>query len=332
MGGDLNRDVRPEYPVSWQAVALNGLLRGTMKPMTSLLLRNTTGMTVANRIMGLGERVPGILPKFVTIEKERFDTCSGEWVRAGDGMDEDKVLLYFHGGGYFVCSAATHRPITWRLSHTAGRPVLSLDYRQGPVHSLAESLSDALAAYEYLLDRGYAPENILLAGDSAGGHLTLTSLLALRDRGMPLPAAGVCLSPWTDLSNSRRRANQWSDPMLPAGRVDWLARRWTAGRDPLDPLVSPVYGDYTGIPPLMIVTGSTEVLRDEGHRVALKAREDGVPVTYEEWRRMPHVFPLLADILPEARMVFRHISRFLEAVESARGAGTAVRTESEAAA
>ncbi|WP_055478635.1 alpha/beta hydrolase [Sphaerimonospora mesophila] len=332
MGDELNRDVHPDYPVSWQAAALNGLLRGTMKPMTSILLRNTTGMTVASRVMGLGERVPGILPKHVTIEQERFGACSGEWVRAGDGMDEGKVLLYFHGGAYFLCSAATHRPITWRLSLTAGRPVLSLDYRQGPVHSLAESLSDALAAYECLLDRGYAPEDILLAGDSAGGHLTLASLLALRDRGMPLPAAGVCLSPWTDLSSSRRRVNHWSDPMLPAGRVDWLARRWTDGLDPLDPLVSPVYGDYTGIPPLMIVTGSTEVLRDEGHRVALSARENGVPVTYEEWRRMPHVFPILADLLPEARMVFKHISRFFDAVESAGRAGTAVRSESEAAA
>lgn len=316
MVDELNRDVRPKYPVSWQAAALNGLLRGTMKPISSILLRNTAGMAVASRLMGLGERVPGILPKNVSIEQENFGACTGEWVRTGTDLDERRVLLYFHGGGYFVCSAATHRPITWRLSLTARRPVLSLDYRQGPVHSLAESLADALAAYECLLDRGYAPRDILLAGDSAGGHLTLATLLSLRDKGMPLPGAGICLSPWTDLSSSRRRVNHWSDPMLPAGRVDWLARRWTEGLNPRDPLVSPVYGDYTGIPPLMIVTGSTEVLRDEGYRVALSARENGVPVTYEEWYRMPHVFAILADILPEARLVFDHIRRFIDAVDA----------------
>jgi acetyl esterase/lipase len=206
----------------------------------------------------------------------------------------------------------------------AKRPVLALDYRQGPVHSLAESLSDAIDAYRCLLDRGYAPRDILLAGDSAGGHLALVTLLALRDRGVPLPAAAVCMSPWTDLSGDRRQVNGWwQDPMLPASRIDWVAKRWTAGLDRRDPLVSPVYGDYTGIPPLMIVTGSTELLRDEARRVALSARENGVPVTYEEWNRMPHAFGVFADVLPEARLLFGHISRFLAAVE-ARGAGSGV--------
>ncbi|MEZ0073143.1 monoterpene epsilon-lactone hydrolase [Planotetraspora sp. GP83] len=314
MPDEINMDVRPEYPVSWQAAALNGVLRGTMKPISTLLLRNTAGMAVASRLICFGERVPGILPKHVSIAPERFGACSGEWVRGDADLDESKVLLYFHGGGYFICSPATHRPITWRLSATARRPVLALDYRQGPVHSLAESLADALDAYRCLLDRGYAPKDILLAGDSAGGHLTLATLLSLRDKGIPLPAAAVCLSPWTDLSDTRRRVNAWTDPMLPAGRVDWLARRWTDGLDCRDPLVSPVYGDYTGIPPLMIVTGSTEVLRDDARRVALSARDNGVPVTYEEWNRMPHVFAILADVVPEARLVFRHISRFIDAV------------------
>jgi epsilon-lactone hydrolase len=319
MDDELNIDVRPEYPVSWQAAALNGVLRGTMKPISSVLLRNTAGMAVASRLICLGERVPGILPKHVSIKPDRFGSCPGEWVRGGDDLDDGKVLLYFHGGAYFICSPATHRPITWRLSAVARRPVFSLDYRQGPVHSLPESLSDALEAYESLLGLGYQGKDILLAGDSAGGHLTLATLLALRDRGMPLPASAVCLSPWTDLSTTRRRVNSWIDPMLPAGRVNWLARRWTDGLDCRDPLVSPVYGDFTGLPPLMIVTGSTEILRDEGRRVAVSARENGVPVTYEEWNRMPHVFAILADVLPEARLLFQHVSRFIGAVEARSG-------------
>ncbi|MFC4585983.1 alpha/beta hydrolase fold domain-containing protein [Sphaerisporangium corydalis] len=317
MRQDIDVDVHPAYPMSWRASVFNGLMRGTTKPMSALLLRHTAVMSLVSRLVAMGERLPLPAPAGVSIVKEDADPCGSEWVRAGADLDEDKVLLYFHGGGYFFCSPATHRPITWRLSAAARRPVLALDYRQGPAHSLAQSLADALGAYQGLLDKGYRACDILLAGDSAGGHLTLATLLALRDRGLPEPAAAVCLSPWADLSDGGRRANRWADPMLTASRVDWLARRWTAGLDPRDPLVSPVYGDYTGLPPLMVVTGSTEVLRDEGRRVAARARGAGVRVTYEEWHRMPHVFAILADILPEARLVFGHIQRFLDAVAAA---------------
>ncbi|GAA3804175.1 alpha/beta hydrolase [Sphaerisporangium flaviroseum] len=328
MQQDIDVDIRPVYPMSWRASALNGLLRGTTKPLSALLLRHTVGMTLVSRLVALGERIPLPAPPGVSIVKEDAHPFGSEWVRAGSDIDESKVLLYFHGGAYFFCSPATHRPITWRLSAAARRPVLAVDYRQGPVHSLSESLADALAAYRGLLDRGYASSDILLAGDSAGGHLTLATLLSLRDHGLPLPSAAVCLSPWADLSDGRRTVNRWLDPMLPAGRVDWLARRWTAGLDCRDPLVSPVYGDYTGLPPMMVVTGSTEVLRDEGRRVALRARDAGVKVTYEEWHRMPHVFAILADVVPEARLVFGHIQRFLDAVEvSAAGTASSPATE-----
>ncbi|MEO3856050.1 alpha/beta hydrolase [Acrocarpospora sp. B8E8] len=320
MHDEINVDVHPTYPISWQAAACNGLLRGTMKPISTVLLRNTASLMLTQRLIALGGRVPGLLPGMMppkaTIVAEELGSCSGEWVRGDEGLDEGKVVLYLHGGGYFVCSPVTHRPITWRLSTVTGRPVLALDYRQGPVNTLADSLADSVAAYTGLLDRGFKPENIVLAGDSAGGHLTLATLLAIRDRDLPAPSAGICLSPWTDLSDVQRSANRWADPMLSAGRMDWLARQWTAGLDSTDPLVSPVFGDYTDIPPLMIVTGSTEVLRDEAHRVALRARSDGVAVRYEEWNRMPHVFAILADIVPEARMVFRHIQTFVHAVEA----------------
>jgi len=312
---ELNVDIFPKYPVSWQTTVLNGLLRGTMKPVTAVLVRNTPGMVVARELLGLSEHLSRFLPGHVSIVPDEIGGCRAEWVRGAADLDEDKVVLYFHGGAYFVCSPATHRPITWRLSAAARRPVLSLDYRQGPSHTLTESLADALAAYQGLLDAGHRPKDIVIAGDSAGGHLTLATLLALRDEGMPLPAAGICLSPWADLTVPPRRENRWADPMLPASRIDWLARRWTDGRDPRDPLISPVYGDYTGVPPLMIVTGSTEILRGEARRVADRARRSGVPVRYEEWHRMPHVFPIFSDVLPEARRIFEHIERFLGAVE-----------------
>ncbi|WP_235854370.1 alpha/beta hydrolase fold domain-containing protein [Nonomuraea aridisoli] len=310
----IDKDVVPDYPMSWQARALIGFMWGTLKPASSLLMRHPLALFGAARLGDLARLVQVPHPAHVSLGQEAFTACGGEWVRCGEGIDERKVVLYLHGGGYFFCSPCTHRSITWRLSAIAGRPVLALDYRQGPVHKLADSLTDALDAYECLLGRGHAPEDVIIAGDSAGGHLTLATLLALRDQGMPLPGAAICLSPWADLTDSPRRENRWQDPLLPESRVRWLARRWTSGLDPRDPLVSPVHGDFTGLPPLMIVTGSTEVLRDEARRVAARAREAGVPVWYEEWRRMPHVFPILADVVPEARQAFRHMSQFLTAV------------------
>ncbi|GAA3430179.1 alpha/beta hydrolase [Streptosporangium nondiastaticum] len=324
MHDEIDVDVCPGYPVSWQAAALNAMMRGTFKPLAGLLLRSEAGVTAGSQLAALAARVPVRLPSHVRVTRDDTGVCRGEWVRAGEDLDESGVLLYFHGGGYFACSPATHRAITWRLSAVARRPVLAVDYRQGPVHRPTESLQDAITAYGCLLERGYDPARILFAGDSAGGHLTLTALLALRDRGSPLPSAAVCLSPWADLTDVPRRVNRLVDPLIPAGRVDWLARRWTAGLDVRDPLVSPVFGDYRGLPPLMVVTGSTEVLRDDGRRVAERARAGGVPVTYEEWRRMPHVFAILADVLPEARQVFRHIDRFLAAARGlSAGSGPA---------
>ncbi|WP_245765278.1 alpha/beta hydrolase [Nonomuraea jiangxiensis] len=287
---------------------------GTLKPFSSLLMRHPVALACANRLGDLARLVQMPHPPHVLIAPEEFSSCGGEWIRGGPKLDEGKVVLYFHGGGYFSCSPRTHRSITWRLSAATRRPVLALDYRQGPVFKLADSLADALDAYDCLLGRGHAPGDVILAGDSAGGHLTLVTMLALRDGGLPLPGAAICLSPWADLTDFPRRANRWQDPMLPAGRVRWLARRWTSGLDPRDPLVSPVLGDFTGLPPLMIVTGSTEVLRDEARRVAERARQAGVPVRYEEWPRMPHVFPILADVLPEARLAFRHMKQFVSAV------------------
>ncbi|NUT45012.1 MAG: alpha/beta hydrolase [Thermoactinospora sp.] len=315
----LDQDLFPRRPLSWQARALTHVLRGAVKPIGSLFLRHPLALTACSLL----KAVPMRPPSHVGIVPHRFARCGGEWVRAGLGLDERKALLYFHGGGYFSCSPATHRPITWRLSAAARRPVLALDYRQGPMHPLKASLEDALDAYECLLERGHEPDDILLAGDSAGGHLTLATLLALRDRRRPMPAGAICLSPWADLTDIPRRANRWQDPMLSASRVRWLARRWTAGLDARDPLVSPVLGDYAGLPPLMIVTGSTEVLRDEDRRVAVRARAAGVPVRYEEWDRMPHVFPMLADVLPEARLAYRHIAEFVADLGAADSASAA---------
>lgn len=310
----------PALAISWQARALNLALRYSIKPVLERAPVSPTTMRVASRLYGVAEAFLQHLPDFVETRPEDFGHFQGEWLRAGDGLREDKAMLYLHGGGYCFSSAEAHRPLTWRLSRAAKRPVLAINYRQGPDHHLDLACEDALWAYQHLLDRGYAPGNILIGGDSAGGHLTLVTLQSIRDAGMPLPRAGMCFSPWTDLSceSPSYQHNSQRDPMFAARAVAELSRHFARDRDPYDPKVSPLHGDFTGLPPLMITAGSTEVLRDDARRAAERARAHGVDVVYEEWRSMPHVFQIFAFWLPEARAAYRHMTRFIQSVERSR--------------
>jgi acetyl esterase/lipase len=307
---------RPPYPVSWQARAFNLALMVTVKPALGMAPINPFTMRLIDRAYGVAGLVLQRLPSFVQVSATHFGHFDGEWLRAGDGLDESKVMLYLHGGGYCFSSAQAHRPLTWRLSRMARRPVLAINYRQGPDHAFEHWRDDALQAYQHLLER-YAPENILIGGDSAGGHLTLTTLQHIRDAGLPLPRAAMCFSPWTDLSceGASYQRNRFRDPMFAAGAVAGLSRYFARERDPYHPLVSPLHGDFTGLPPLMITAGSTEVLRDDARRVAQRAHDHGVDVHYEEWRGMPHVFQLFAFWLPEAKAAYRHMAKFVHHVE-----------------
>ena len=311
-----NPIARPHDRVSWQAYALNWALSLSVRPLLEVAAVSPRTMWVASRAYAVGGAIATRLPRHVQVDAVNFGEFDGEWLRAGM-VDEGKAMLYLHGGGYFFSSAQHHRPITWRLSRAAKRPVLAINYRMAPAHDFEHWREDAVTAYQYLLDKGYRPENILLGGDSAGGHLTLVTLQTLRDRGLPLPRAALCISPWTDFTNSAdsHDSNRWRDPMFPSPAIRALASHYVRGRDPYDPLMSPLYGDFAGLPPLLIMAGSTEVLRDDARRVAGRAREAGVSVVYEEWHRMPHVFPLFAFFIPEGRRAYKHIARFFRGVE-----------------
>lgn len=308
------------YALSWQAQVLNLALMYSIKPVLEFATINPTSLRVADSLYGVAGAFLRQLPSFVETRTADFGLFRGEWLRTGDGLREDRAMLYLHGGGYFTSSAESHRPLTWRLSRAARRPVLAINYRQGPDHHLGHAREDALAAYQHLLDRGYPPENIMIGGDSAGGHLTLVTLQSIRNEGLPLPRAGLCFSPWTDLSceSASYEHNRHRDPMVASRVVTDLARHFARGRDPYDPMVSPLHGDFTGLPPLLITAGSTEVLRDDARRAAKRAREHGVEVVYEEWQGMPHVFQLFAFWLPEARAAYRRMARFIQAVERSR--------------
>lgn len=231
----------------------------------------------------------------------------------GRTTDPQRVLLYLHGGGYVMGSPHSHRDLTWRLAEASGARVVALDYALAPEHPFPAGLEHALAAYRALLDQGIAPENLAVAGDSAGGGLTFATLVAARDRGLPMAGAAVGLSPWTDLAGTGKsmKTNFKADPMIRADQIGKIVPLYTGGRSPTDPLVSPLYADLHGLPPTLIQVGSTEVLLDDSTRFAEKLEAAGVPVTLDVWDNMPHVWQLFAQRLPEGRQALAKIGAFL---------------------
>ena len=225
-------------------------------------------------------------------------------------------VLFLHGGAYSVGSFRNYGHFTWRLGKAARARVLALDYRMAPEHPYPAALNDALAGYCWLLDQGAKPDRILLAGDSAGGGLTLALLLKLRDEGVPLPAGAVALSPWTDLATTGASLHTKADtdPMLVASEIPHHAAMYLGGADPRDPYASPLYGDPRGLPPTLIQAGGDEVLLDDGVRMAEKMQAAGCDVELQVWPRMPHVFQLLATVMPEAQAAVAEIARFARRV------------------
>jgi monoterpene epsilon-lactone hydrolase len=242
----------------------------------------------------------------------------GEWLEpAGGGLacaPPARTLLYFHGGAYYFCSPKTHRSLIFALAARCGASTFALDYRLAPEHPFPAAHDDALAAYRALLADGSPAESIVLAGDSAGGGLALATLAALRDAGDPLPAAALLFSPWTDLAATGATlvTNDGVDPMFYGAAIGRAAQFYLAGASADHPYASPLYADLTGLPPLFIQAGSTEVLLDDSRRVAEKARAAGVSIDFEIWPGMPHVWQLYAPFMPEARKALDRAAAFAQ--------------------
>ena len=240
-----------------------------------------------------------------------------EWLLA-KGADADRRLLYIHGGGWTAGGLDSHRPLSARVSAATGCAVLAVDYRLAPEHPYPAGLDDCLAAYRWLREHGPAgaapARSVFVAGDSAGGNLTLALLLALKQRGLPLPNAAVPISPATDFLATGESFRTREDPILRGGpeAIRMLAQVYLQGRaKPEDPLVSPLYGDFAGLPPLLLQVGDAEVLLDDSTRVAEKARRAGVDVTLEIWPHMPHVWHAFAPFLPEATRALDQLGAFV---------------------
>jgi acetyl esterase/lipase len=251
-------------------------------------------------------------PANTTFEHADAAGVPSEWVTAAGAVD-DRAVLYLHGGSYSVCSPRTHRRLTAALSKEAGVRVLAADYRLAPENPFPAALEDAVAVYRWLIDGGTAPEHLAVAGDSAGGGLTISMLVAARDAGLPMPAAAVVISPWTDLElgSDSITSKAAVDPMLSPQRLKENADRYLAGRDPRTPLASPIHADLTGLPSLLVHVGGREVLLDDAKRLAERATADGVDVTLEVYDEMIHVWHILVGLAPEGDEAVQRVAEFI---------------------
>jgi acetyl esterase/lipase len=237
----------------------------------------------------------------------------GEWVSAPEAA-ADRVLLYFHGGGYYRGAIDTVREMVSRMSRAAGVRALPIDYRLAPEHPFPAAVEDTVTAYRWLLDNGYQSQNIAVGGDSAGGGLTVALLINARDTGLPLPAAGICLSPWVDLAQSgdSYATKATEDPSITKAYLDKYADLYLHGADAKSPLASPLYADLHGLPPLLLQVGTAEVLLDDAVVLAARARAAGVTVELDEWEQMTHVWQNNGAELPESQEAIARIGTFIK--------------------
>ena len=241
----------------------------------------------------------------------------GEWVVVAES-DPNRRVLYFHGGGYVFGSPTTHRRLCEDIARAAGCAVLNLDYRLAPEHPFPAAVDDAIEGLKFIQSNGPdgagAAESTFVAGDSAGGGLTLATLLAARDQGIELPDAAIAISAWTDLAITGESVTSLSDddpqkssvPML-----EGLAVQYLGGANAEDPLASPLYADYTGLPPLLLQVGGAEMLLSDTTRAAERARSAGVNVVEEVWDEMFHVWHLCAPMLPEGKQAIGRIGEWI---------------------
>jgi len=251
-------------------------------------------------------------PPDVAIEAVTAPARPAEWLRP-PGARTDAAVLYLHGGGYVIGSPRSHRHLAAAIARAAGTAALLVDYRLAPEHPFPAGLDDAVAGYQWLLGGGLAPSRVVVAGDSAGGGLTVATLLALRDRGLPQPAGGVCISPWVDLtcSGATYATKAAVDPIVTRESVAMMAQAYAGAGDPKAPLLSPLYADLRGLPPLLVQVGSDEVLLDDALGLGERARAAGVDVTVEEWPAMIHVWHWFLPMLAEAERAVGVIGNFV---------------------
>lgn len=254
------------------------------------------------------------LPKDVDLEHIDINGMAAVWISSPE-VDSNKVVLYLHGGGYILGSLNTHQDIAMRIGRAAKARVLLVDYRLAPEDPFPAAVEDAVKSYKWLIEnQKIVPNKIVIAGDSAGGGLTLVTLIKLRDDNISLPAAGVCLSPWTDvaLTSESLIRNAKVDPFLKLYDLVFMADLYVGDNDPKNPYISPLYADLHDLPPILIQVGTAESIEDDSVRFAEKAKKAGVDVKLEVFDDMIHVFQAFADWAPEGQDGIDKIGAFIK--------------------
>ncbi|AZT84694.1 alpha/beta hydrolase [Marinobacter sp. NP-4(2019)] len=275
---------------------LESSLRQTMNRMVRPLLHPAVPVSLQRTIIAQAYRssIPPRGCKFDAV------TVGGiKALRTLHGASTEGVVLYLHGGGYIIGSPSTHRGITGHLARASGHTIIAPDYRLAPEHPFPAALDDAEAAYEGLLKDGHAPASIAIAGDSAGGGLTIALAMRLRDKGRPLPASLTVFSPWVDLTHDHLYSPE-CEPVLQPRWIEKAARLYTGKEPRTNPLISPIHGDLSGLPPLLIQVGSEEILLNDAQRLSDRVNQQGGEATLEIYNSLWHVFQVHAGQLDRA--------------------------------
>lgn len=276
----------------------------------------SAGFAKADRMAG---RVPAL--RGTRVDPVKIGDVPAEWVYgpgvlgAGKPGVPSRAVLYLHGGGWLFGNLDSHRRLVSKISRGSGVPVLALDYRLVPEVTFADEIADCVAGYRWLLEQGMDPEHIVIAGDSAGGHLTFATALHARAEGLPMPGGLVGISGVYDMTTASKaaHANNQRDRTKALPAFEWMMNVVLAGADPNDPMVSPLRADLTGLPPTLLVVSSSEIIYCDSEAMADALAAAGVPVTLSVWPNQLHVFQAMGPLIPEAGRSIAEIAQWVRA-------------------
>lgn len=286
------------------------ILKGKLKRE---VVDSTTSIEKFREDIRKGAEKMSKLPDGVKIVASEFDKFYSEWI-IPENCDESKLILYFHGGGFVAGTSKDHRRLVANFSKRCGVKCLLFDYSLAPEKPFPAAINDSVEIYSWLLKSGYSPENIMFVGDSAGAGIEISTLLMLREKKINIPKAVVAISPCVDMtcSGESNITKRYIDPCTPIGANETYTAYYVGNHDPKDPMISPIFADFTGICPIMIQVGEDETLLDDSVRLAKRAEEDGVEVNIHIWKEMFHCFPMLAPLFKEADAAMEEICGFIK--------------------
>jgi len=296
--------------MSWQNFILSAVIRRRQRGTMKLTPEHRFKRQRKFMAMAIGKPNPA-----VTSKADKISGVAVEWLvpKGVDSSPHAPVCVYYHGGAFIMGGMNSHRQMCSQLAVDANIAMLMVDYRLAPEHPYPAATEDAVAVYLALIDAGYSAAKIIIAGDSAGGNLALTTLQKLRNEDQPSPAGAILYSPWLDLSHNSESftSNSHSDVLLNKTLLDEAVALYAPNISRDDPRISPLFGNVAGLPPLFIIASGAEVLLDDATRLQQMVERQNGYSTYLEWPKPPHAFPVMSQFLPEARAALKQSAAFI---------------------